>query len=151
MELEASWPIPIRDHGAEFAFFYFARFGPPPAEVDQLYPPQWFAVISAQTGELVSLEKRHPEAFGNPGPADRPFAEHTFPAHWTPEIMDAIKAELTGLSDTLTSAWFSGVGAAPSGRVAARFRDLFPNWVAPPLVPSYRFVSPAYFDWVGLY
>jgi hypothetical protein len=145
MELEPSWPVPVENF---IVFFYFARFGPPPAQVDQLYPPSWVASLSPEDGRVLNIEKKDPAYFGISGQPDKPFAQHAYPSDWTPDSIMKMKARLFECMDILYPEWISN--RAPDGRSAPDFRTLFPEMAAPPMMVCYRHISPRFFSWAGV-
>jgi hypothetical protein len=153
LELQASWPVPLRARAKlQIGFFYYARWGPPPAQVDELYPPSWWAVISSDDGALLTLERRKPGDYGLAGPPDKPFAEHAFPSSWTPVLVRQMSDEVLSLLDTLSITWLSATTTdSPGVKVKkVRFNKLFPELAAPPMLVCYRAVSPEFYEWVGL-
>jgi hypothetical protein len=151
VELESSWPIPTRVGPAlELRFFYYARYGPPPAEYDDLYPPSWWAAISAETGKVLRVTKGRPSEFGIAGPPDKPFARHAFPTEWTPAAVATMKEQMLHLLDDIVAAWVQGDNRREVATMKAHFAKLFVPLAAPPLIVCYRSVSRPFYDWVGI-
>jgi hypothetical protein len=145
MELGASWPVPVE---SSIIFFYFARFGPPPAEFDQLYPPSWMAWLSAEDGKVQRIEKREPSFYGINGRPDVAFAQHSFPSDWTIETVNQKRDRLFDCMDFLYPQWSYNI--APDARDVADFRSIFPELAAPPMMGCYKHVAPRFFSWIGL-
>jgi hypothetical protein len=145
MELGASWPVPVEN---SIVFFYFARFGPPPAQVDQLYPPSWVVSLSPEDGRVLNIEKKDPAYFGIDGRPDKPFAQHAYPSDWTFGTVTKKKDRLFECMDILYPEWM--YGRVPDSRSAIDFRALFPELAAPPMMVCYRHISPRFFSWIGI-
>jgi hypothetical protein len=151
LELKASFPFPVTV-GQEIFLraFYYARFGPPPRPLADLYPPNWLVTLSPDNGRLVALEEKPPQFYGIDGAHDKPFAQHAYTYDWTPEELERNKKLFFDIYDRLFRDWRRNPLSANADPEEKRiFRRLFNELSPSPLLKSYLAVGRDFFTWVG--
>ena len=150
LELRASWPFPDRRLSA-VVIFYYQRYSRPPAELAELFPPTWEALISVE-GDIISLDLKTPSDYGIGSPPDVPFAKHGYPRDWSRPSISAIRSDLETVCDQLYPAFLRGVASQSEilKQPRRRFCELFPDWAPRPMLVCYRAVSPEFYSWTGL-
>jgi hypothetical protein len=152
LELLASWPIPyvLPNGSIGFLFFYYASFGPPPAEEQQLYPPSWLARIGRENGSVEALNRIEPAEVDLYVPKGVPFAVH----RWSPNVtlVETEKKRVTFLKEyeQVVTIWeTASFKELPIGHpVIDSFREYFLQFTEPPYFPCYRKLSPVFFSWL---
>lgn len=149
-----SWPIPLREAGEQrkFQVFYYSLYGPPPALVFTIYPPNYVAEIAAD-GTTTAPFRVTPEQIGLHGAVrGEPFATHAWPAEWTWQIGDAKRIALDEVFEAMVRLWVRDVKASSpaASDVVAQFRQQFLELVEPPLLPCYRALGRPFFAWAGI-
>jgi hypothetical protein len=116
-----------------------------------LLPPNYRALVDANTGQFVDLTAVSPADLGRADPEDKFLGVFNIPAGVTPEQYTADQARLYQLYDLLLPAFAAGRAAVPEQikEAAAEFRGLFPRVAEPPLEPYYQAVGNAFFDWLA--
>ena len=150
LELRASFPFPVILYGEVLIrAFYYARFGPPPAAVDDLYPPKWLVTLSSDKGQIISLERKPPEFYGINGAPNQPFAQHAYTHYLSLESMEKDKKQFFQAYDNLVNEWITSKFNNNDSQSKKAFRELFNRLSPPPLLKSYLIVGRDFFNWMG--
>jgi len=153
IELQASYPFPIRESGKIFLkAFYSAMFGPPPSESYALYPPRWIVTLSSDDGSIIDLRKEPPEYFGITGRPDQPFAQFAFTHDWSLEELEENLSVFFQTYDVLVRQWSQSPSSDASKTDSEEkklFRNLFDKLSPTPLLRCYLKLGQDFFTWVG--
>jgi hypothetical protein len=153
LELGSSWPIPFSLQGKPaLAFFYYASYGPPPAKKDDIYPPNWLAIIEIEVGSIVSIDKKPVDFYRLNGPGDVPIGKFAYPETWSLEVMGKKKESFFDLTGRLLNAWLDkvSVGSADLEKQKQDYLLVFAELVPPFQVPCYEAVNPTFFKWLAI-
>lgn len=150
-ELTHSWPLPKRpkNDSPQVMAFYFAMHLPPPQKEFQVYPPNWLAVLDANTGAVITLEKKTALFYGCDTPFDKPFGNFRFTHPFDGDLLQQKVEHFNKTYTQFLTAWFADERAAPEN-LAEDFRRDFDWFIPKPTHRFYRQLAPQFMEWCGI-
>ena len=148
--LTQSLPIPVMFKGKVLiSFFYFTKFGLPPA-APNIYPPKYKILVDYESGEIIDIQAIHAEELSAHIQADKPLGEYKLDSSMTVTGFLEKQKELYILYDKIIPLFKSDMlDVLPENKqIVSNFYTLFNELAEKPLLQYYKMLNPQFYAWI---